>query len=169
MQAATPLFSATLTPHRAASRRTLRFLVALAAVIATVPVVILWSGGLWLLLGVMAADVLLIAWAFSASMRDARRREMVALWSDRLEVKTVGANGREALATFNPVFVRLAIARDYDERTTGLTLRERGQVVEIGSFLNAEEKGSFARAFGTALRRARQPGSTEAPERHRRS
>ena len=47
------------------------------------------------------------------------------------------------------------IDRDYNERTTGLHLRTRDSDTEIGSFLTADDKASFAKVFGTALKKAR--------------
>ncbi len=88
-------------------------------------------------------------------MRDAKRYELVTLWPDQLELKQVDGNGKEVLSRFNPYFVKLVVDRDFNERTTGLHLRTRDRDVVLGAFLNPDEKSSFAKAFGTALKRAR--------------
>ena len=168
MQAADPLFAATLTPHRALSRRGLRIVIVGVAILASIPSIIFFALGAWPIIGFMGLDVLAIWWALSASTRDGRRREAVALWPERLIIIAISPNGYEVKTEFHPMHARLIVARDFEERTTRLTLRERETELEIGSFLSAEEKGSFARAFGTALRRARQPGSAQTPERHKR-
>jgi uncharacterized membrane protein len=51
--------------------------------------------------------------------------------------------------------VRLDIRRDTEDRVIGVALTHRGRAVEIGSFLNPDDKASFARSFGQALGRAR--------------
>lgn len=157
---ARPLFAATLTPHRSLSRRGLRIVIAFVAVAASVPGMVFFAMGAWPIIGFMGLDVLLVWWALSASMRDGRRREQVTLWPDELELKRVGANGREELLRFNPYFVKLVIDRDYNERTTGLHLRTRDSDTEIGTFLNADDKASFAKAFGTSLKKARHTAPT---------
>ena len=152
---ARPLFAATLTPHRSLSRHGLRWVVATMAVGASIPGMIFFSLGAWPIVGFLGLDVLAVWWALSASMRDGRRIEKVTLWPDELEFMRVSAGGREELVRFNPLFVKLVIDRDFNERTTGLHLRTRDADVELGAFLNADEKASFAKAFGTALKRAR--------------
>ena len=152
---ARPLFAATLTPHRSLSKRGLRYVIAFVAVLASIPGMIFFSLGAWPVVGFMGLDVLLVWWALSASLRDGKRLEKVTLWPDELELRRVSAGGKEELIRFNPFFVKLVIDRDYNERTTGIHLRTRDRDIEIGSFLNADDKASFARAFGTALKKAR--------------
>jgi len=152
---ARPLFAARLTPNRSLGRRGYRVVIAIAALAATVPAITFWSLGAWPIVGFMGLDVALIAWAMWASLRDGRRYEQVTLWPDQLELKQVDGNGRETLVRFNPHFVKLVVDRDYNERTTGLHLRTRDRDVPLGAFLNNDEKSSFAKAFGTALKRAR--------------
>jgi uncharacterized membrane protein len=152
---ARPLFAATLTPHRSLSRRGLRLLIAGTAILATIPGMVFFSLGAWPVLGFMGLDVVLVWWALSASLSEGRRREKVTLWPDQLELIRVGPSGKEEMLRFDPLVVKLVIDRDYNERTTALHLRTPDSDTEIGSFLNADDKASFAKAFGTALRKAR--------------
>ena len=152
---ARPLFDATLRPHRSLGRRGLRVVVVGIAVAASLPAIVFFSLGAWPTVGFLGLDVLLVWWALSTSLRDARQLETVALWPDRLDIRRVSAAGREETLSFDPRLVKLVIDRDYNERTTGLHLRTRDSDTVIGAFLANEEKASFARAFGTALRRAR--------------
>jgi uncharacterized membrane protein len=154
---AKPLFAATLTPHRSLSGRGMRIVVATVAVLASIPGMVFFSLGAWPIVGFLGLDVLLVWWALSASLRDGRRSETVTLWPDQLELTRVSPSGREELLRFDPFFVKLVIDRDYNERTTGLHLRTRDSDTEIGSFLNPDDKTSFAKAFGTALKKARHP------------
>jgi uncharacterized membrane protein len=152
---ARPLFAAKLTPHRSLGSRGYRVIIAIAAIAATVPAITFLSLGAWPIVAFLALDVALIAWAMWASLRDGKRYEQVTLWRDELELKQVDGTGRETLSRFNPGFVKLIVDRDYNERTTGLHLRTRDRDVVLGAFLNQDEKSSFAKAFGTALKRAR--------------
>lgn len=152
---ARPLFAATLRPHRSLGRHGLRIVVAGMAVLASIPGMVFFAMGAWPTLGFLGVDVALVWWALSASLREGKRYETVTLWPDQLELRRVSGRGREQLLTFDPAAVKLVIDRDYNERTTALHLRTRDSDIVIGAFLNADDKASFAKAFGTALKRAR--------------
>lgn len=136
-------------------RRGARAAIVLIAILATVPGIAFLSMGAWPIVGFLGLDIALIWWALSAHQRDGKRYEQVTLWPDQLELKQVDGTGKETLTRFNPFYVKLVIDRDFNERTTGLRLRTRDGDVPLGTFLNTDEKSSFAKAFGTALKRAR--------------
>ncbi|OEO32806.1 hypothetical protein VW23_009675 [Devosia insulae DS-56] len=152
---ARPLFAAKLTPHRSLGRKGFRVVIVLVAVLATIPGIIFFSMGAWPIVGFLGLDIALIWWAMRSSQRDGKRYEEVTLWPDQLEIKQVDGTGKETLSRFNPYFVKLVVDRDYNERTVGLHLRTRDRDIMLGQFLNQDEKSSFAKAFGTALKRAR--------------
>lgn len=152
---ARPLFAATLTPHRSLTRRGYRYVIALACILASIPGIVFFSLGAWPVVGFLGLDVLAIWWALSASMKSGKEYEEVTLWPDQLEVKQVSAKGKVDLTRFNPFFVKLVIDRDFNERTTGLHLRTRDSDLIIGAFLNPDDKASFAKVFGSALKKAR--------------
>lgn len=152
---AKPLFAATLTPHRSLSPRGKRVVIALVAALALVPGIVFYVAGAWPVVGFMGLDVLAIWFALTVSMRGGRAYEVVTLWPGALELKKVDAKGAEEVLSFTPFNVRFVIDRDYNERVTGLWLRERERRIPIGAFLSPEEKVSFSKAFGTALRKAR--------------
>jgi uncharacterized membrane protein len=152
---ARPLFAATLTPHRSLSRNGGRFVVAALAVLCTVPAIVFLSLGAWPVLGFLGLDLVLLWWALDSAFRKSRESETVTLWRDQLEIKHTDGRGRETLSRFNPHFVKLVIERDINERTTGLLLRTRERELRLGDFLSLDDRSSFAKAFGTALRRAR--------------
>lgn len=152
---ARPLFAATLTPHRSLTRRGYRYVVALVCIMATVPGIIFFSLGAWPIVGFLGLDVLAIGWALAASMQSGKQCEEITLWADELEVKQVTSGGKAEISRFNPFFVKLVIDRDFNERITGLHLRAREEDLVIGAFLNPDDKTSFARVFGTALKKAR--------------
>ncbi len=91
-------------------------------------------------------------------LRQARRGqayETVTVWTDQLEIVSVTANGARTLRRFDPKTVRLRLQRDENERTLGLVLVSDKDEKELGSFLSTDERSSFAKAFGRALRQAR--------------
>lgn len=152
---AKPLFAATLTPHRSLSPRGKRVVIGLIAALALVPGIVFYVAGAWPVVGFMGLDVLAIWAALTISMRGARAYEVVTLWPGTLELKKVDAKGAEEVMSIVPFNVRFVIDRDYNERVTALWLKERDRRIPIGDFLSAEEKLSFSKAFGTALKKAR--------------
>lgn len=130
-------------------------MVALYASLAAIPAIYFYATGAWPVVGFLGADIVLLWWALSASRRSGRAYEEVTLWPDRLEIRHVTARGVERQHDFNPFWVRLEVERDYEDRVTSLVLRNRAERLEIGAFLNPDDKASFARAFGQELSRAR--------------
>jgi uncharacterized membrane protein len=152
---AEPIFAAKLTPHRSLSPRGRKILVAAVAVGAAIPGLVFYSLGAWPIVGFMGLDVLAVYLALRWSMRDAGRFEEVTLWPNKLQLRRVSPSGKEAVSHYDPHDIRLVVERDFDERTTGLNLKTSDGPVEIGSFLAAAERASFAQVFGRALRKAR--------------
>lgn len=152
---ARPLFAARLTPNRSLSGRSYRLLIAMTVLAVSVPGVLIFTFEVVPLVAVGILGIAVLWWAFSASARDGKRYEQVTLWPDQLEFKQVDGAGKETLSRFDPHAVKLVVDRDFNERTTGLHLRTAEKDFVLGAFLNADEKSSFAKAFGTALRQAR--------------
>ena len=150
-----PLFAAELTPHRSLSRQGLRLVVGLAASLALIPGLLFLALGAWPVLGFMGLDVLAIAVALHVSLRQGEKREHVRVWPDQLEWTSTDIKGAKTLRRFDPKSVRLLLDRDSNEKTVRLRLKTGSEEVEIGGFLHPDDKSSFARAFGTALRKAR--------------
>ncbi|WP_240231273.1 DUF2244 domain-containing protein [Devosia lacusdianchii] len=151
----TPLFAAELTPNRSLGSRGVWVVVGLCALFAALPTLIFLSLGAWPIVGFMALDVVAIAVALYVSLRRGKRREHVTVWADQLEWAAIDAKGGKTLRRFNPKTVRLVLDRDADEKTVALRLRHGKDELEVGSFLNPDDKSSFAKALGTALRKAR--------------
>ena len=150
-----PVFAATLTPHRSLGRVGIRHVVFVFAALAMVPGAYFLSTGLWPIVGALGLATLILWWALSASLATGRTFEEVTLWRDDLRIRHVTHKGRERHHAFNPFWVRLHVARDPDDRVTRLTLAHRNEAVEIGAFLNPDDKASFAHAFSQALHRSR--------------
>ena len=152
---AKPLFAAKLTPNRSLGTKGMRVVIALVAIMASIPGVLFFSLGAWPIVGFLGLDVVLVVWALSSAFRQTKRYEEITLWPDQLEIKQVDATGKEVLNRFAPRLVKLVVDRDFNERTTGLRLKSVDRDLALGAFLNQDEKSSFAKAFGTALKRSR--------------
>ncbi|MDB5473095.1 MAG: hypothetical protein JWP99_398 [Devosia sp.] len=160
MQATTtqPLFSARLTPHRSLSPRGVALVSGLCLVFALLPGLALASIGLWPIAALMLATVVAIGSALYLSLREGKKREQVTLWHDQLEWVGTDANGVRTLRRFNPRTARLVLERDADEKTVAIRIRSGKDELEVGVFLHSDDKSSFAKALGTALRKARSAG-----------
>lgn len=152
---ARPLFAATLTPHNALSRSGQQVVIAVFVVLASLPAMAFFSIGAWPVLAFLGLDIVAVAWALTAARRRSRAYEKVTLWPDQLELVRVDETGHETRQVFSPFFVRLVIDRDYEERTRALRLRIGEELHEFGAFLSPDDKASFAKVFGTALKKAR--------------
>jgi uncharacterized membrane protein len=151
----TPLFAAALKPDR--SPRLVGGWVAFAlAGIVTTPLAVLIPG---VLLPAATAFGLGGASLTALSVGQSRRRrvaQQVTLWTDQLEIATTDRQGARLLRRFDPKTVRLVLDRDENEKVLRMRLRSGKDELELGAFLKPEDRASLARAFGTALRRARQ-------------
>src|SRR5690606_26430856 len=150
----TPLFSAALRPDRS-PRVAGGWIALLAAALMAAPLGVAMPE---LLLPGGVAFLIAIAWLSVMSIQQSRRRRLVQevrLWADQLEVTSSDTGGVRTMRRFDPKSVRLVLQRDHNERVLALHLRQGSEQVELGAFLGGEDKSSFAKAFGTALRRAR--------------
>lgn len=150
----TPLFAATLRPDR--SLRSAGGWLALAIMgLVGAPFLIAAPD---LVLPGLAAYGLAAAGLLLFSLRLARRQhvvEKITVWTDQVELCRTRAGQEKVLQRFAPQQLRLRLVRDNNERTTGIFLRHGKEEVEIGAFLATDDKSSFAKSLGAALRQAR--------------
>lgn len=151
----TPLFTAELTPNRSLSRRSVDRLVALGILLVLLPGLIVLQVDVWFILALVAADLAALGVVLYFALRRSRQREHVTLWRDQLEVLVTNGAGEKTLRRFDPKAVRLLLERDANEKTTAIRLRTDAEQIEIASFLSLDDRSTFARALGTALRKAR--------------
>lgn len=149
------IFSATLVPHRSLSRRGFFVLMAVIAGLWFATGAYFWSVGAWPIFGFFGLDFLVLWLAFKLNYRAARAYEEVEVSRAALVIRKVAPNGRAQEIRFNPAWVRLEVETLEDEGVRRITVRSRDQRVPVGAFLNPEDRGSFAHAFGAALATAR--------------
>ncbi|NGP16741.1 DUF2244 domain-containing protein [Devosia aurantiaca] len=84
-----------------------------------------------------------------------RQSQAISVWPDQLELVITGPGQQKQLRRFDSKAIRIRLVRDGYERTTAIFLRHAEEEVELGGFLSVDDKSSFAKAFGSALRQAR--------------
>lgn len=150
-----PLFRALLVPHRSLGHK--GFLVLMSVLIGFWIVfgLVFLSLGAWPVFGFMGLDVLAIWLAFRWNYRAARVREEVEVSRVALDIRKVAPSGRTQSFRFNPFRARFDVARHDEIGITCMAVTGEGRSVPIGTFLNPEDRESFATAFGRALRLAK--------------
>ena len=156
MQATTtvPLFSAALRPDRSPGITGGWVALAIATVLATPLAILVPEVLLPAVAALLAGTASMSALSVQQSLRR-RMRQQVTLWPDQLEIITSQGKGESVLRRFEPKTVRLVLQRDESEKTIAIRLRSGKEEFELGAFLSPQDKSSFAKAFGTALRKAR--------------
>lgn len=150
-----PIFRALLTPHRSLGRNGFVVLMALLVSIWLVTGMVFFTLGAWPVFGFFGLDVLLLYLAFRWNYRAARAREEVSVSRTRLDIRKVAPSGRTESHSFNPFWTRFNVARHSEIGITFMQVEGEGRAVPIGSFLNPEDRESFALAFGRALASAK--------------
>jgi uncharacterized membrane protein len=112
------------------------------------------SRGAWPMMPFMGIDIALLAWAFRASTRAAKREEHVVLTPSLLNIARKSPEGAVNEVALNPYWVRVQLDEPAG-RASELTLWSHGKAVRIGAFLPPVERTSFAERLKAALHRAR--------------
>jgi len=148
------LLDAVLRPSPPLKPKTL---LAILAVVAAINIAFALSfilRGAWPIAPFLGLDVALLAWAFRASSRAAKRQERVTLTPQQLVVARIPPDGPSRQWAFNPYWVRVEMD-DPPEHGSQLTLWSHGKFLRIGQFLAPEERARFAKTLKSALRSAR--------------
>ena len=150
-----PFFRALLVPYRSLGRKGFLILMGLCASVWLTTGAVFLSMGAWPVFGFFGLDVVALYLAFHFNYRAARVREEVSVSRTALDIVKVAASGRRQEHRFNPFWTRLAVARHEEIGITGMAVEGEGRRVAIGSFLNPDDRESFATAFGRALATAK--------------
>ncbi|PWL19322.1 DUF2244 domain-containing protein [Falsochrobactrum shanghaiense] len=150
-----PIFEALLTPYRSLGRTGFTILMSVLITCWLFVSTVFWSLGAWPIFGFFGLDVLLIYLAFRWNYRAARAREEISVSRSTLLIRQYAASGKMTAHSFNPFWTRFNVARKPDIGITSMRVESRGDSVIIGSFLNPDDRESFASAFGKALSEAK--------------
>ena len=146
-----PVFEALLTPHRSLGRNGLIALMCLVTAATLAHAVVFAVAGAWPVLIFFVVELLLFVGAFWLNNRAARAREIVSVSRTNLSVLKVAPSGRTRDYRFNPFWARFEVARHDEIGITGMHISGEGRSTDIGSFLNPDDRESFAKAFSGAL------------------
>ncbi|MBB6467568.1 putative membrane protein [Aminobacter lissarensis] len=150
-----PFFKALLLPHRSLGRTGFMILMGALTFGWIVTGIIFLSQGAWPIFGFLGLDVIALYVAFRLNYRAARAREEVSVSRTSLDILKTAPSGRSQRYHFNPFCARFAVSRHEEIGITGMAVETRETSVAIGSFLNPDDRESFATAFSRALATAR--------------
>ncbi|MBT1158146.1 DUF2244 domain-containing protein [Aminobacter anthyllidis] len=150
-----PFFKALLLPHRSLGRTGFMILMGALTFGWIVTGIIFLSQGAWPIFGFLGLDVVALYVAFRLNYRAARAREEVSVSRTSLDILKTAPSGKSQRYHFNPFWARFAVSRHEEIGITGMAVETRDTSVPIGSFLNPDDRESFATAFSRALATAR--------------
>lgn len=146
-----PVFAAQLVPHRSLGRKGFRVLLLLTGMACLLYGAFFVITGAWLVGLFFGLDFLLLYIAFKLNYRAARKREEVTVWRTRLSVRKYAPSGAMVEHVFNPFWARFRVRRHDEFGILSMHVSGQGQVTDVGSFLNPDDRESFAKAFKGAL------------------
>lgn len=150
-----PIFSAELTPHRSLGFRGFKILLMIAGAMSLVHIVVFLVIGAWPIVFFFGLDFFLLFGAFWLNYHTARAREEVSVSRTDVSVKKFAPSGRMTEHRFNTFWARFIIRRHREIGIVSMRIGGRGRQIDIGSFLNPDDRESFALAFAQALSTAR--------------
>jgi uncharacterized membrane protein len=150
----TVLLDAVLRPAPPLSPRVMGIILGIVASMNFAFAAYFVSQGAWPVMPFMGLDVALLAWAFRAASREAKREERIVLTPALLRIEARPPQGPARAWQLNPYWVRVAMD-DPPEHASQLTLWSHGKGILIGKFLAPAERASFAQRLKAALHKAK--------------
>lgn len=148
-------FAARLTPYRSLSRKGFILLMSFVGASCFISGILFLKMGAWPVFLFFVLDALLILLAFKLNYHAAKGYEEISVQIDEVKVCQFAPSGRITVHSFNPFFTKFNVDRHEEYGVMKLALSTRESNLEIGSFLNAQDKESFARSFGGAFAKAK--------------
>ncbi|WP_145639649.1 DUF2244 domain-containing protein [Neorhizobium alkalisoli] len=146
-----PIFAAELTPYRSLGRTGFRVVLCLCGAVCLV------YGGFFLVTGAypiglfFGLDFIGLYVALKLSYRSGRAREEVSVSRTNVLIRKFSPAGRMVEHRFNPFWARFRVKRHQEFGITSMYVTGEGHGTDVGSFLNPDDRESFAKAFGGAL------------------
>jgi uncharacterized membrane protein len=150
-----PLFSALLTPHRSLSRNGFTILMIMAGGVLFVQAFFFFVTGAWPIATFCGLDLVALYVAFKLNYRAARAHEEVRVSRSELLIRKINPAGRATDHRYNPFWARFQVDRHKEIGITAMRVTGEGRTTPVGSFLNPDDRESFADAFSHALAAAR--------------
>ena len=151
-----PIFAAELTPYRSLGRKGYRVLFAVTGTVCFLHAIFFMATGAWPIGLFFGLDFLLLYGAFRLNYRSARAREEVTVSRTSLSIRKFTPAGRMTEHTFKTLWARFFVQRHEEFGITSMMVSGEGRGTEVGSFLNPDDRESFAKALTGALATAKQ-------------
>ncbi|MNL30954.1 hypothetical protein D3C87_1527200 [compost metagenome] len=146
-----PVFSAELTPYRSLGFKGFKVFFLIAGLLSLMHAVVFMVIGAWPIVFFFGLDFALLLGAFWLNYRSARAREEVHVSRTDVSVRKFTPSGRMIEHRFNPFWARFNIARHQEIGIVSMSISGGGQRTDVGSFLNRDDRETFADAFSGAL------------------
>jgi len=146
-----PIFNAVLTPYRSLGRTGFIILMAITLAITLFNVIFFLVADALPVAMFFGIDMALLYGAFWLNYRSARAREEVSISRTELAIRKVAPSGRTRVSRYNPFWAKFQVDRHEEFGITGMAVTGEGRRTSFGSFLNPDDRESFASAFTSAL------------------
>lgn len=146
-----PVFAAELTPYRSLGRRGFKLVLMLSGAVCAFYGIFFMVSGAWPIGLFLGVDFLLLYFALKMSYHSGRQREEVSVSPTNILIRKVSPTGRMIEHRFNPFWARFRINRHEEFGITSMFVSGEGRTTDVGSFLNPDDRESFAKAFRNAL------------------
>ncbi|MEK1898521.1 DUF2244 domain-containing protein [Rhizobium sp. 1399] len=151
-----PVFAAELFPYRSLGRKGFKVLLSVSGAICFVYSMFFIVTGAWPIGFFFGLDFLLLYGAFWLSYRSGRVREEVTVSRTDVSVRKFSPSGRMIEHHFNPFWTRFLVRRHQEIGILSMHIFGEGKRTDVGSFLNPDDRESFAKAFKRALATVKQ-------------
>lgn len=146
-----PVFTAELTPYRSLGAQGFKVFVLIAGLMTLIHAIVFFIIGAWPVVFFFGLDFALLFGAFWLNYRSARAREEVSVSRTNVAIRKVAPAGHVTEHRFNPFWTRFDVARHSEIGIVSMQVSDRRRATSIGSFLNRDDRESFAAAFAGAL------------------
>ncbi|MBB3392325.1 putative membrane protein [Rhizobium sp. BK275] len=151
-----PVFAAELFPYRSLGRKGFKVLLGMSGAICFIYGMFFIVTGAWPIGFFFGLDFLLLYGAFWLNYRSGRVREEVTVSRTDVAVRKFSPSGRMIEHHFNPFWTRFLVRRHQEIGILSMHIFGEGKRTDVGSFLNPDDRESFAKAFKGALATVRQ-------------
>ncbi len=145
-----PTFYATLRPNKSLTFKELALvLIGFSSICVFISIIFLISGA-WPVLGFLGLDILILYLAFRAHDRSTKKYERLSLSPNLLLIERITCHGHKSHWSFQPHWLSVVLECDHNAGQK-LSIQSKGRKLEIGCFLNVDEKFELAEALQIKL------------------
>lgn len=146
-----PVFAAELTAHRSLGRKGFRVFLGVSGAVCLLYGLLFVVSGAWPVGLFFGLDFLALYVAFRFNYRSGLAREQVTVTRSDLSIRKISPAGLAVEHRFNPFWARFGVSRHEEFGITAMHVSGEGKRTDVGSFLNPDDRESFAKAFKAAL------------------